>query len=399
VKDYPERQGSRDNKAMTFVAQYKQFASMRIFALGLFFLLSMILLLAAGPTRAQSDVNPPTSGIASSPELVEKPVGGNVPGDVLGSSSDAELWRAVRRGVQGNVSIPNEQAGVLIQANGENWRNFRNGPLSTYGIWGLIGIIGFLALFFLLRGRVKIQSGESGQLIERFNGIERFTHWMTAVSFIILAITGLNVLYGRYVILPALGPDVFSALTIAGKYAHNFLAFPFMLGVAMMFLLWIGHNIPNRHDLVWLAKGGGFFSKHSHPPARKFNAGQKIIFWLVVLTGLTLSVSGVALMFPFEISPWGKTFAVINMVGFDLPTNLTAMQEMQLSQLWHSVVALFIIAVILAHIYIGTIGMQGAFDAMGSGKVDINWAREHHNLWVEEQQQKASSDAHAQPAE
>lgn len=314
----------------------------------------------------------------------ENPTGGNVPGNALGVTSDTEIWRQVRRGVQGTVSIPDPNAAQLIQSQGESWRAWRNGPLSTFGGWSLLGMVILLALFFALRGRIKIDAGASGRTVERFNAIERFAHWLTAVSFIVLAITGLNLLYGRYVLLPILGPEVFSAISVAGKYAHNFISFAFMLGVVMMVVLWLRHNIPNRHDLIWLSKAGGLFSKNVHPPSKKFNAGQKVIFWVVVIGGLSISLSGISLLFPFEFKMFEGTYAVLNVFGAGLPETLTPMQEMQLSQLWHTVVGLFLIAVVLAHIYIGSIGMEGAFAAMGSGMVDENWAREHHNLWIAE---------------
>ena len=211
-----------------------------------------------------------------------------------------------------------------------------------------------LCVFFILRGRIKVEHGLSGKLIERFNTVERFAHWLTATSFVVLAVTGLNVLYGRYALLPLIGPDAFSVITIAGKYLHNYLAFAFMVGVVMMFVMWVGHNIPNRLDLVWLAKAGGLFTKGVHPPAKKFNAGQKLIFWSVILGGASISISGVALLFPFELQMFGKTFAFINLFGTDLPTQLTVMQEMQLSQLWHGIVGIGLIVVIIAHIYIGS---------------------------------------------
>ncbi|MEO9901958.1 formate dehydrogenase subunit gamma [Nisaea sp.] len=309
---------------------------------------------------------------------------GKVPGNALGASSDTDFWRAVRQGEQGNVSIPDARAGVLVQSEGENWRAFRNGPLSVFGAWALLGMVILLCVFFILRGRIKVEHGLSGKLIERFNTVERFAHWLTATSFVVLALTGLNVLYGRYALLPLIGADAFSVITVAGKYMHNYLAFPFMVGVVMMFVLWVGHNIPSRTDLNWIAKAGGLFTKGVHPPAKKFNAGQKLIFWSVIIGGASISVSGVALLFPFEIQMFGKTFAFINIFGASLPTQLTVMQEMQLSQLWHAVVGIGLIVVIIAHIYIGSIGMEGAFDAMGSGQVDENWAKEHHSLWVEE---------------
>ncbi len=314
----------------------------------------------------------------------ESVTGGAVPGGTLGSTSDTEMWRAVRRGIQGSVSIPDSKAGILVQSEGENWRAIRNGPLLVYGSWLLLGMIGLLALFFVLRGRIKIEAGPSGHTIERFGFLERFTHWLTASAFIVLALTGINLLWGKFVLLPVLGPEIFAALTTAGKYAHNFLAFPFMLGILLMFLLWVRHNIPNKYDLIWLSKAGGLFTKHSHPPSKKFNAGQKVIFWVTILGGLSLSLSGVAMLFPFEFALWAKTFAALNVLGLGLPTDLTPIQEMQLSTLWHSAISLVLIAVIIAHIYIGSLGMQGAFAAMGSGRVDENWAREHHNLWVAE---------------
>lgn len=323
--------------------------------------------------------------VAVSPALEQHPSGGNVPGDALGTASDADLWRAVRGGVQGTVSIPDKKAGQLIQSEGDNWRAFRNGPLANYGTWALLGIVVLLALFFALRGRIRIEHGFAGVTITRFALIERVGHWLLGGSFIILAITGLNVLYGRYVLKPVLGESIFAAITLWGKYLHNYLAFAFIAGLVMVFVMWVGHNIPGKSDLVWLMKGGGLFSKNVHPDARKFNAGQKIIFWSVILGGASVAVSGWALLFPFTTSLFSETFHLINAVaGTDLPTPLAAVQEQQLATLWHSIVALALICIVIAHIYIGTIGMEGAFDAMGSGEVDLNWAREHHNLWVEE---------------
>ncbi|MEM7653791.1 MAG: formate dehydrogenase subunit gamma [Pseudomonadota bacterium] len=317
------------------------------------------------------------------------------PSNTLGGNSDSELWRAIREGTQGNVSIPDRQAGVLVQSEGDNWRAIRNGPVSVYGSWAMLGAIAVLALFFALRGRIRIDAGRSNRTIERFTAIERFAHWLSAGTFVILAITGLNLLYGRYILLPIMGPELFSALTIAGKYAHNFLAFPFMLGILMMFVLWVRHNIPNKYDLQWIAKGGGLFTKNSHPPSKKFNAGQKVIFWLVALGGFSLSLSGVALLFPFEFAPWAATFAKLNAIGFNLPETVSPMLEMQLSQTWHTIVSIVMISVIIAHIYIGSIGMEGAFAAMGSGQVDENWAKEHHNLWVAEVKGLPPGSVHA----
>ena len=317
-------------------------------------LLAVAWLTAAAPVLAQSALPEPTRG-----------------------GNNAEMWRSVRQGVQGYVSIPNKQAGVLVQSEGEILRNTRNGPVSTYGSWLLLGAVVVLALFFAIRGRIRIESGWSGRTILRFNGFERFTHWLTAATFILLALTGLNVLYGRYVLLPILGPGAFSSFTLACKYVHNFASFGFMLGILLMFVVWVRHNLPTRADLAWLARGGGLFTRGSHPPAHKFNAGQKLIFWAVVVSGVLLSLSGLTLMFPLW---WAD------------------MQQTQLALLGHGVLALIMVAVILAHIYIGTLGMEGAFAAMGTGRVDENWAREHHSLWVDQMYGK-DSRAHQHPAE
>lgn len=363
-----------------------------------FYPLGLSLLVVAALMAAAVAPVPAWSQNAAAP-AVEGPTGGQVPGNVLGDRADSDFWRAIRQGETGTVSIPNAAAGQLIQSEGDNWRAIRNGPLTVSGAWLMLGTVLVLALFFALRGRIRIESGPSGVTIQRFNMLERTTHWLTAVSFIVLALTGLNLLYGRHVLLPLLGPDLFSAITRAGKYAHNFIAFAFMVGVVLIFLLWVRHNIPSKADLRWLALGGGLFKKGVHPPAAKFNAGQKLVFWAVVLGGISISLSGLALLFPFQLALFGGTFEVLNIFGLGLPSDLTMTQEMQLSQLWHGIVALVFIAIIIGHIYIGTLGMEGAFEAMSSGQVDLNWAKEHHAIWVQEAQGEATPQPQAQPAE
>lgn len=366
-------------------------STMRLRRSAFSWLLGFGLLVATALLAYSATLTPAWSQAADAPAATG-PTGGEVPGNVLGNSADSDLWRAIRQGETGYVSIPNAAAGQLIQSEGDNWRAIRNGPLTVYGAWTMLGVVIILALFFALRGRIRIESGASGTTIERFTMLERTTHWLTATSFIVLALTGLNLLYGRHVLLPVVGPDIFAAVTMAGKYAHNFLSFAFMVGVVLMFVLWVRHNLPNKRDVKWLAVGGGLFTKGVHPPAGKFNAGQKFVFWAVVLLGISISLSGLALLFPFQFTLFGDTFAVLNLFGLGLPETVTAMQEMQLAQLWHGVVALLFIAIIIGHIYIGSVGMEGAFDAMGSGQVDLNWAREHHAIWVEEVR-----DGHAKP--
>lgn len=306
---------------------------------------------------------------------------GETPRGAVEAEAKSDGWRAVRQGVEGRVSIPNRQAGVLVQSDGEIWRSVRNGPVSVAGAWSLLAVAALLLLFYAWRGTIRLAGPAEGRDVVRFRFLDRFAHWLTATSFIVLALTGLNVLYGRYVLVPVMGKEAFAALAGAGKVLHNFLAFPFMAGVALMFVLWVRDNLPARADLQWLAKAGGMLSDRHHPPAGKFNAGQKAVFWVVVLGGFSVSLSGIALLFPFSLPLFGGTFQALNLLGAGLPEALTPMQEMQLAHLWHAVVGLGLVAVILAHVYIGTVGMEGAFRAMGSGRVDAAWARQHHPLW------------------
>jgi formate dehydrogenase subunit gamma len=331
---------------------------------------------AIAPTSPGSSVRPPVSQKWGEPAAV--------PTTILPQESRPTVWGRIRLGTKGNVSIPNKDAGLLVQSQGENWRQFRMNGMLQFGAWMILGVIVVLALFYFWRGRIKIGAGFSGSKILRFNMLERFTHWLTAVPFCVLALTGLNLTYGRDIVLPIIGPNAFSALTIGGKYLHNFMGFAFILGIILMVVLWTKHNIFDKYDLGWIRAGGGMFSDDVHPPAKKFNFGQKIIFWSVVLAGASLSYSGIGLMFPFEFSPFESTFALLNNFGFDLPTKLESIQEMQLFQAWHAILALVMVALIIAHIYIGTLGMEGAIDAMWDGEVDENWAREHHAAWVAE---------------
>jgi formate dehydrogenase subunit gamma len=281
---------------------------------------------------------------------------------------EQQLLQQLQR-IQGLGSIPDTKSYVLEQPEGRMWREFHEVWLHWIGGIAVLGMLALLIVFYLARGMVRIESGRSGTNIVRFNVFERFVHWMTATCFVILALSGLNITFGKEVLLPLMGPSAFSSWSLAAKYAHNFLSLPFALGVILIFLMWIAGNIPNRVDIQWFMRGGGVVG-HDHPPAYKFNGGQKAIFWIVVLGGTAAAASGYVLMLPF----YGTTIA-----------------DMQLAQMVHGVVAVLFVAAMLAHIYIGTIGMEGAFEAMGQGTVDLNWAEEHHSLWLEEEQARTGA--------
>ena len=301
------------------------------------------------------------------------------------SVQEEALLRALQSGeaVGGRVSIPDAGASALITPDNKLWAAMQGGTLHTLSIVAVVGMLALLVLFYMMRGRIRIEAGPSGRRILRFNTIERFAHWMLAVSFIVLALTGLNLIIGKTVILPLIGESAFGTLSAWGKIAHNYLAWPFMVALVLVFLLWVIHNIPSRIDWQWIKQGGGLLKKGVHPPARKFNAGQKLVFWAVILGGAAMSWTGIMLLFPAEAA--------------------TA-ADWQFYQIIHALVAAGMSALILGHIYIGSVGMEGAFDAMGTGEVDENWAKEHHSLWVDEVKQStarndAVSGAKTTPAE
>ena len=308
------------------------------------------------------------------------PVAAQQPNSVNPNGSavqEQQLLQQLNR-VQGLGTIPDTKSYVIEQPQGRAWREYREGTLPLIGTIAMLGMIVLLAIFFMVRGMVRIRSGRSGVNIVRFNAFERFVHWMTATCFILMALTGLNVTFGRVALLPLVGPEAFSTWSLAGKYIHNFLSFPFTLGVILIFFMWLGGNLPDRTDFNWLKKGGGIVG-HEEPPAYRFNAGQKMVYWIVVLAGTAVAVSGYLLMFPF----YGTTIA-----------------GMQLAQMVHGTVAVLFVAIMIAHVYIGTIGMEGAFEAMGSGTVDLNWAKEHHSLWLEEERARTGpNQMQTQPAE
>ena len=309
----------------------------------------------------------------------------------LGGASDPDLWRALR---YGTADISTQSRGpaatTLIQDGGMWWLKFREGTLLSIAIYLLGGTLVLLALFYLIRGRIRIHGEKTGRTLVRFRAVERFGHWLLASSFILLGLTGLMSLFGRKFLIPAFGHEAFSSLAIFSKWIHNNVSWAFIVALVIIFVAWVVHNIPDRTDLRWLARAGGLFGGE-HPPAKKFNAGQKLIFWAVIVLGGSISLSGLSLLFPFDFNLFGHTFSLLNGWGVpgwfgvgDLPFPLSPQEEMQYAQLWHALVSLILTAIIFAHIYLGSVGMEGAFDAMGKGEVEEQWAREHHSIWAEE---------------
>lgn len=278
--------------------------------------------------------------------------------------------------VAGRVSIPDVRAGNLIQPTGVEFRAYQTTTIFQVGAIAIPGMLALLALFYLIRGRIRIQGGPSAQTIVRFAWLSRFVHWMTATSFIALGLSGLNLVFGKTLLLPVIGASAFSAMSQLGKFVHDYVSFAFALGIFLMFVMWVKDNLPALRDIRWIVQFGGMLG-FGHPPADRFNAGQKLMFWATILGGGTLAVSGYIMMF--------------RPVSF-------AISAMQLATVVHGLTGVVLVAIIFAHIYIGTVGMEGAFRAMGRGTVDLNWAKEHHSVWVEKVARKRPKDISGGPA-
>ncbi|SLN65328.1 Formate dehydrogenase, nitrate-inducible, cytochrome b556(Fdn) subunit [Roseivivax jejudonensis] len=265
--------------------------------------------------------------------------------------------------VEGRSSLPYANAALFERPFARDWRIGMSDVITHMGALAILGMAFLLSAVLALRGRVPIRRGKSGRTVKRFGFLERATHWLTAISFLGLSFTGLAIAYGETLFVP-LGARAMGTLGWWSTWGHVLFAPTFFLGILIMAVMWTAKNLPSRLDAQWLAQGGGFFSDDGpHPPARKFNAGQKLIFWSAILGGLVMVLTGVTLMFPFY---W------LDLGG------------MSWAMLIHAAIAVLLIAVFLAHIYIGSVGMHGAVHAMWSGRVDRNWAAEHHDLWLKE---------------
>jgi len=284
-----------------------------------------------------------------------------IPGGSLGSESDSDLWRRVRGGEAFTLSDPRLGTAVMVQSEGEEWRAIRNGLVSWYGGVLILGALGATFIFAILRGRVRIEGGRSGRRIPRFTITERLIHWYVAALFVLLAVSGLIILFGRYVVTPVIGPSAFGVVASAAMQGHNLFGPLFIFGIVVMLVAYAMDNIFQAADAKWIVKGGSLFGAHA--PSWKYNFGEKTYFWLVVMAGLVLSGTGVLMEFP----------------------NLTrTLQQLQAANILHASAAVIVIAVAIGHIYLGSIGVEGALEGMTEGTVDENWAREHHDLWAEQ---------------
>lgn len=281
----------------------------------------------------------------------------------------AEYWRAVRGGQEGYSAVSGQETNVLIQNGGQNWRQVRQGPVTTYGAIAMGVVILLLVIFHVAFGAAKLEQ-RTGNKILRWPMIDRVLHWYTAILFIILALTGLSLLYGRAVLIPVMGKEGFAAWAAIAKPIHDYLSLFFSAGLLLLLLIWIKQNIPSGADLQWILKGGGYFSKQ-HMPSGYVNGGEKVWYWVLFFGSVALVGSGVFLLFP-------------NM-GWDRAT-------MQLANTVHGISSLVLMCFVLGHIYLGTVGNEGTLEGMVSGEVDEGWAKQHHGLWYDEVKGTRSAD-------
>jgi formate dehydrogenase subunit gamma len=308
--------------------------------------LALAMFAAAGFAHAQSDAQ-------QQPQRSIDQPGNNAP-----------VWREVRKEAQEySTTVKGRETGVLVQSAGETWRQIRNGPVTFYGGWLVVLAVVVLAAIYFGKGPVKTHDKPTGRMIERFTLAERWAHWVMGISFVVLGITGLIILFGKFVLLPVIGYTLFSWLSALAKNLHNFVAPLFAVSLVVFIIMFVKDNLPKAYDLTWFAKSPGFFAG-KHIPSGRFNAGEKAWFWGgVVVLSLALVGSGAVLLFP----------------NFD-----QVRATMQQASIIHMVAALLVISASLGHIYLGTIGVEGAYQAMRSGYVDEVWAKEHHEYWYNE---------------
>lgn len=286
--------------------------------------------------------------------------------DVKNPATD--LWRAVRNrefdgadAFSSSSQIKSMGAGTLVNTQGQEWRGFRMTKLVPLSMMLLGGVLLALILFRLIRGKIKIKAGRSKRKILRFSGFQRFVHWSVAILFVILAITGTLLTFGRFGLVPLIGNKAFGTIAGFGKLLHDYLGPVFGIMLTLMLFTFIKGNFATWTDVKWIFKAGGLLGGHAS--AGRYNAGEKLWFWIAILVGAVVVVSGIVLDFPF----FDQTRA-----------------DLELSHMVHAVASIGLLAISFGHIYMGTVGMEGALDPMKTGYCDENWAKEHHDLWYED---------------
>lgn len=290
--------------------------------------------------------------------------------------NNAPVWRQVGQGATGVTNFPYPEYGTLIQPfvqypgsqltnAGEAWRQVRNQVIVPYGGSLMVIVALAIAIFYFGKGTIQLHGQETGRKIERFTAFERAAHWTNAFAFVALAVSGIIMAFGKFFLLPVLGSTLFGWLAYAMKNLHNFVGPLFAVSLVIVFFTFLKDNLPSKEDIQWLLKGGGLLSGQE-VPSHRFNAGEKAVFWGgVFLLGFVVVASGL----------------VLNML---VPGLAYLRGDMQIAHMVHASAAVFMMVMFMGHIYMGTLGMQGAYKAMRTGYVDETWAKEHHELWYDD---------------
>lgn len=270
------------------------------------------------------------------------------------------VWSEVRSGAPQTTQVVGRETNVLIQPEGQTWRALRNSLVTPYAGWAIVGMVVLIAAFYLWKGTMRLHEPPTGRKLRRFTAWQMAIHWTTAYAFVTLAITGLIIAFGKNILLPLIGYTLFSWLTVLAKNLHNFIGPLFLICILLLFFTFVRDNVWHKYDWNWIRHFGGLISKRD-VPSGKFNAGEKAWFWGgLLVAGIAVSITGLILDFPNFNQTRGT---------------------MQIANLIHLTIASLFILAALGHIYMGTLGMAGAYDAMSKGYVDETWAKEHHLYW------------------
>lgn len=287
--------------------------------------------------------------------------GGETAGKIINPGT--ELWREARDANKGTTQVEGVDSGVLINDAGERWRQYRMQQLAPYGAIILGGMLGIFVLYYLIRGKIRIEAGRSGRVVRRYTGSEMLVHWFLAISFVILALSGLFLLFGRWILIPVLGPEGFSIIALVSKNLHNYVGLLFTAIIPIAFFIYLKDSLFNwKIDGQWFKRLGGYLGGEE-PSAEKINAGQKSWYWVAMLGGLVLIASGLFL---------------------DFPNFQQSREWLQVAHIVHTIAAVGVMAFFVVHLYLATVGVEGTLESMVNGHVDANWAKQHQDLWYEE---------------
>lgn len=195
--------------------------------------------------------------------------------------------------------------------------------------------------------------------VDRYRGVTRVNHWVTAISLVLLALSGLSMFHPSLFFLTALFGGGQTTRTI-----HPWIGVVLFFSFALLFLQFWRLNLWNRTDIEWLRHFNDLVRgrEEKMPAVGKYNAGQKFVFWSMTVLILILIVSG--------IMAWDQYF-------FDL----TSIETKRFAILIHAIAAVIAILVWILHVYAG-IWVRGSIQAMIQGSVSGGWAWRHHRKWL-----------------